>query len=113
MFVVWNGVGMNTALAYLLFLMLINAPIFLHYNVSLMNKINWWLPALITAVFNVWLVAFVKRKRLEATPQNYWGRYFSFVGNRDCLFWIPLRYWTAILLALGLYGLLKYMKILP
>jgi hypothetical protein len=108
MFIAWQGVGMYTALVYLVLLMLINASTFLHYNVSLLNKINWWLPALITAVFNAWFVPFVKRKRREATPQNYWGRFFSFVGNRDSLFWIPLRYWTAILLVLGLYGLMRF-----
>jgi len=58
MFVAWHGVGMHTALVYLLLLMLINAPIFLHYNVSLINKINWWLPALLTAAFSAWLVSF-------------------------------------------------------
>lgn len=113
MFVAWHGVGMHTALVYLVLLMLVNASIFLHYDASLFNKVNYWLPTLLTAVFNAWLVRFVKRKRLEASLENCWGRYFSFVGNRDCLFWIPLRYWTVILLALGLYGLIRQMEMLP
>ena len=108
MFVAWHGAGMNTALAYLITLMGVNARIFLHYDTTLFHEINWWAPAILTAVFNEWLVRFLRRKNDEAVPGSYWYRYLDFIGRTHKLFWIPLRWWTFIFSGLGFYGLIRF-----
>lgn len=105
MVVVWRGAGLFTAGFYFISLIAVNLDIFINYNRNRFEQINWWLPALLTAILNAWVVNLANRMDTEATPQTYVGRLFLYLGKRHHIFWIPLRYWTVILLVFGLVGL--------
>jgi hypothetical protein len=105
MILVWNGAGLFTLGFYMMTLIAVNLEVLLHYHPSRFGEMNWWLPALLTAAFNGCLVNVTRRMDGEADAQTYTGRLFLYLGKRHHIFWIPLRYWTVILLVLGLVGL--------
>src|SRR4051812_21431585 len=102
MVLVWRGAGLFTLACYVLILIAVNIDVLLHYTSSRFGEMNWWLPALCTAAFNAWLTRFVRLNKDAAGTQPYIVRLFRYLGSRHHIFWIPLPYWTAIYLLLGL-----------
>ena len=104
MFVVWRGFGLYTLGFYVLTLIASNPEILL-FRTSESRDLNWWLSAFAAAIFNLWLLRVIRRHQDDYTSTTYIGRHFNYLGRVHHIFWIPLQYWTAIFLAIGIYTL--------
>jgi hypothetical protein len=100
--IVWAGIGSWLILAFIAMLFLCNVDIFLHYNKTSFDLLNWWLPCLLSSVI-AWLLAdYTARMDKNPNPETMLGRMFISFGKNHHVYWIPLRYWAFIFLGLGL-----------
>lgn len=100
---IWAGIGSWLILFFAGALLLCNLSIFLNYNGGKFLLINWWLPALMSAIA-AWLLAnYAEKMNKEASVYTLWGRFFLNQGKRHHIFWIPLRYWSFIFLGIALW----------
>jgi hypothetical protein len=101
MVIVWSGTGMFLILFFCLAHFLCNVPLYLDYSKEKFELMNWTLPLVLSGGFAWVLGAYSEKMNHNATEHTYIGRLFLYLGDKHHVFWIPVRYWSFILLSLA------------
>ncbi len=100
MILVYSGTGMFLILFFATVVLLVNLPLYINYIPKSFELINWQIPGALSAVA-AWVIAeYSEKMNREATEDTYMGRVFLYLGKKHHVFWIPVRYWTFIFIAL-------------
>lgn len=103
MVVVWSGAGGALLFIFCIADVICNFSLFLNYSKDKFDLLNWWLPCLISAIA-AWLLAdYAHKLRTNDALGNRFVRSILGTGARDSLYWIPVRAWSFIFLAIAVW----------
>jgi hypothetical protein len=107
MVVVWSGAGGALLFIFCISDIICNFSLFLDYSKDKFDLLNWWLPCLISAIA-AWLLAdYAQRLRTNDALGNQIVRSLLGTGAKDSLYWIPVRTWSFIFLAIAVWQFIK------
>ena len=103
--IVYSGAG---GLLLLISCMLICAcNLELVLNNGKFEQINFWLPCLLISI-SAWLLAdYAKKLRTNDKLGNVYIRAMMGTGEPDSMYWIPVRVWASIFLAISVWQFIK------
>ncbi len=107
MIVVWSGAGGALLFIFCIADIICNFNLFLNYSSDKFDLLNWWLPCLLSAISAWFLAEYAKRLRANEALGNRAIRAILGTGASDSLYWIPLRTWSLIFLAIAVWQFIK------
>jgi hypothetical protein len=103
MILVWKGSSLIIVLSLILLSFAFNAEIYLNYDSSRFDDINWSTPFIMNSIFTFWW-SYVCWKFAKLPDNNTWLKnLFISWGNTHSLFFVDIKIWGFVFLAAGLY----------
>lgn len=105
--IVYSGAGRLLIFISCISLIACNLELFIQDGKDAFDQINFWLPCLVNAIA-AWLLAdYAKKLRTNPKLGNVSIRAIMGTEESDSVYWIPVKAWTWIFLAISVWQFIK------
>ena len=105
--IVYSGAGRLLLFISCILLFACNLELVLNYSKDKFDQINFWLPCLLSSIA-AWLLAdYAKKLRTNSKLGNVYIRAMMATRESDSMYWIPVKAWAAIFLAISVWQFIK------
>ncbi len=105
--IVYSGAGRLLLFISCISLLACNLELALSGRENTFGQINFWLPCLLSSI-TAWLLAdYAKKLRTNNKLGNVYIRAMMGTGESDSMYWIPVKAWASIFLAISVWQFIK------